>query len=82
MRIVEVFKTNVDDPFHAGVLIDLIHKTFTGYTANFDLEDCDRILRVKCASGSIQSVTLIKLLGHLGCQAEILSDEDQPVRKH
>ena len=49
--MVEVFKTNVKDPHHAAMLIDCIHKSFDGYNANFDLEDCDKILRVKSASG-------------------------------
>ncbi len=45
--MVEVFKTNVEDSSHADLLIEQIHKTYTHYTANFDLEDCDKILRVE-----------------------------------
>lgn len=72
--MVEVFKTNVEDPHHAAMLVACIHKTFAGYRANFDLEDCDKILRVKSA-GVIQSHVLIELLDDLGVVAEILPDD-------
>ena len=74
--MVEVFKTNVKDPHHAAMLIDCIHKSFDGYNANFDLEDCDNILRVKSASGFIQAHVLIDLLQDLGFIAEILPDDN------
>jgi hypothetical protein len=72
--MVEVFKTNVNLRVHAILVIEQIHKTFTGYKANFDLEDCDRILRVKSYTGSIESYRLIQLLKEQGFQAEVLPD--------
>ena len=72
--MVEVFKTNVKDRGHANRLIELIHGSFADYKANFDLEDCDNILRVKCITGSIQSASLINLLKDFGFHAEILPD--------
>lgn len=44
--MIEVFKTDVRNERDVNLLIALIHKTFGEYRANFDLEDCDRILRV------------------------------------
>jgi hypothetical protein len=73
--MVEVFKTNVNDKAVADKLIDQIHKTFIHYKANFDLQDCDNILRVKCMTGSIESIRLMYLLKESGCNAEILQDE-------
>jgi hypothetical protein len=72
--MVEVFKTNVKDRGHANRLIELIHSSFADYEANFDLEDCDNILRVKCISESIQSASLISLVKDFGFHAEILPD--------
>jgi hypothetical protein len=43
---VEVFKTNVADPNQAKWLVDQIERNFTGCKVNFDLDDCDRILRI------------------------------------
>lgn len=77
--MVEVFKTNVKDWDHANMLLDQIHKTFGDYKANFDLEDCDKILRVKCATGLIESSLLINLLKDFGFNAEVLPDDDQPI---
>jgi hypothetical protein len=72
--VVEVFKTNVQDRYHATVLIDQIHNAFENYRANFDLEDCDRILRVQCFDGYMNTDFLINLLKNFGFLAEILPD--------
>jgi len=72
--MVEVFKTNVEHRVHAIMLIEQIHKTFSGYRANFDLEDCDRILRVTSVTGSVEAGELIRLLGEMGFEAEVLPD--------
>ena len=69
---VEVFKTNVNTRRYANKLVDQIHKTFTQYNANFDLDDCDKILRVQCNEGIIKSSTLILFLKAKGCFAEVL----------
>lgn len=76
--MIEVFKTNVKEDCHANLLIDQIHKTFEGHEANFDLEDCDKILRVKCRSGLIQPSKFIRLLNDFGFHAEVLPDESKP----
>jgi hypothetical protein len=76
--MVEVFKTNVEDPDHARALVEEIHQTFRDYIANFDLEDCDNILRVECLSGIIHVPALIDFLQEFGCQAEVLPDEPPP----
>jgi hypothetical protein len=75
--MVEVFKTDVKNPDDAQTLIELIHATFGDYIANFDLEDCDKILRVQ--SGDVVHVSgIVSLLKGSGFNAEVLSDE-QPV---
>jgi hypothetical protein len=77
--MVEVFKTDVQYADDARMLTDRIHRAFPGYKANFDLEDCDRILRVACTHGDINPARIISLLNHMGVWAEVLADEiDQP----
>ena len=76
--MIEVFRTNVMDSDHASMLIDQIHKNFIDYKANFDLEDCDKILRVRCTE-LIESSLLINLLKDFGFNAEVLPDEPQIV---
>lgn len=73
--MVEVFKTNVERPLLAKLLVGIIHGELPGHRANFDLEDRDRILRVVCTPGEVQSGRIIELLAGFGCWAEILEDE-------
>ncbi|RPD46196.1 hypothetical protein DNI29_14415 [Hymenobacter sediminis] len=73
--MVEVFKTNVTARRHAQRLLTRIHKTFRHYRANFDLEDCDRILRVENSAGLVHPVGLISLLQEAGFQAEVLPED-------
>ena len=73
--MVEVFKTNIEDSLQAKWLISKIHETFYHYEANFDLDDCDNILRVECRRGLVESQILISFLEKYGCTAEVLKDE-------
>ena len=45
--MVEVFKTNVEDPAQAAKLVGLLQKRITNSSINFDLEDCDKVLRIE-----------------------------------
>lgn len=76
--MIEVFKTDVTCPDHAGVLVDLIHDAFPHYRANFDLQDCDRILRVVSTAGPVQTESLLLLVQAYGYSAEPLPDEVPP----
>ena len=76
---IEIFKTDVGDRDQANMLIDQIHKIFADYNANFDLEDCDNILRVTCTKGVIHASSLIDILKEQGCHAEVLTDNFPPM---
>ena len=45
--MIEVFKTNVEEACHAKNIIALLLQHFPGSKINFDLHDCDKILRVE-----------------------------------
>lgn len=45
--MVEIFKTNIDEQQQAEVLLKLLSKTFPEFKINFDLEDCDKVLRIE-----------------------------------
>lgn len=74
-EMVEIFKTNITDADKALALIEQIHGAFRGYKANFDLQDCDNILRIQSSTGIIHCTELIHFLKELGCIAQILPDE-------
>lgn len=73
--MVEVFRTNVKNREHASALVFRICKEFAHYKVNFDLDDCDRILRVECKTFPIETDRIINLVHHSGYIAEVLEDE-------
>lgn len=69
-KMVEVFKTNISDRTTANkVKADLYH-LFPGFKINFDLDDCDRILRVESEHIIPEEVT--RILNNKGFQCEML----------
>lgn len=66
---VAVFKTDVQRRTQANRLLNLLKQNQPGCRINFDLDDCDKILRVEgntlCCDKIIQ---LLKLNGH-ACEA-------------
>lgn len=50
---VEVFRTNVDSEELTQKIILYLQRIFPTYRVNFDLDDCDRILRVEPSTGHV-----------------------------
>lgn len=72
--MVEVFKTNVENDQDARLLLEEIHRAFLNYRATFDLQDCDKILRIQCQSGVVQTSAIINTLLEYGYFAEVLHE--------
>lgn len=72
--MVEVFKTNVQFASDANMLLHHMRNLFPCYQANFDLEDCDRILRIK-SFGNINVDSVVRLLTQSGFKCKVLEDE-------
>ncbi len=45
--MVEIFKTNVESPEDAALIVAQLLLQTPQFRINFDLDDCDRILRVE-----------------------------------
>ena len=45
--VVEIFKTNVQKESDRDYILASIKNQFPDYKINFDLEDCDKILRIE-----------------------------------
>ena len=73
--MVEVFKTNVCDPSMGRRILDALHARCALYVANFDLQDRDRVLRVKCLLGEVDAAEVIALLNLHGITAQVLPDD-------
>lgn len=71
--MIAIFKTNVQNKAQAKPVLNLLKEAFPGARINFDLNDCDKILR---AEGIKRSYTraIIHDLNKLGFQCEILND--------
>lgn len=78
--MVEVFKTNVTDHLEASWLIKQIQSSFATYKANFDLDDCDRVLCIKSSGGPVQPEYVIIILKEFGYDAQTLPD-DYPLQE-
>lgn len=68
--MVEVFKTNISDKTIANKIAEDLHSHFPGGKINFDLEDCDKILRVE--SDKVHPNEVTKILTHKGYLCEVL----------
>jgi len=68
--MIEVFKTNIENGAIANVLAAEIGMLFPGSSVDFDLDDCDRILRIK--GHSINAQSIIDILGQRGYFCELL----------
>lgn len=65
---IEVFRTNVTEP-DANSILQSLGKTFPEVKFNFDLDDCDRILR---AEGNYTVTDIIFALNQQGYLCELL----------
>ncbi len=69
-KMVEVFKTNVLDVERSNLLVERLLFHFPDNKINFDLQDCDKILRVE--GENILPVRIMELLNEEGHECEIL----------
>ncbi|OIV39902.1 hypothetical protein [Flavobacterium johnsoniae] len=68
--MIEVFKTNVQEVEQSIMIVGKLLEHFPNSIVNFDLEDCDKILRVHASS--ISNPKIIELLNSYGFQCEVL----------
>jgi hypothetical protein len=71
---VEIFATNVVDAKVADKLIHKISSINSNYIVNFDLEDCDRILRIECKKMPVNVAMIVQLVETAGFKAAWLQD--------
>jgi len=68
--VIEVFKTNVQEPAAAQRLVGILQQHYFNCKINFDLSDCDRILRVE--GENICPRTIGEIINNCGYQCEVL----------
>lgn len=70
--MIEVFKTNVQEDRQSAMLTCMLQQQLPGSDIHFDLEDCDRILRVKYPV--VRAAEIASLLKKHGFHCEALED--------
>lgn len=68
--MVEIFKTNVQEKSEAKLLVGLLLGHLPENKINFDLDDCDKILRVE--GENIEPVKVMMLVRSNGFDCEVL----------
>jgi hypothetical protein len=72
--MIEVFKTNIAKKQEAGIIENELLKILPGAGINFDLEDCDRVLRVESAHQNFDARHVIALVAKMGFECQVLTD--------
>ena len=68
--MVEVFKTNVQKKTQSKMLLCILSEIFPSSKINFDLSDCDKVLRVE--ADNIETLKIMILVKDYGYRCEIL----------
>lgn len=72
MEAVGVYKTDVDDKSKAKKILSEIRRVLPGSDPSFDLEDCDKVLRVENHSSGVDKSKIKKILKTYGHQLQVL----------
>jgi hypothetical protein len=57
--MIEVFKTNIDEDSDTNAITQRLLEQFPLSKINFDLEDCDKILRIESSFIDVKKVILL-----------------------
>ena len=68
--MVEVFKTDVQKKTQSKMLLCILSEAFPSFKINFDLSDCDKVLRVE--GDNIEALRIMTLVKEYGVKCEIL----------
>ena len=68
--MVEVFKTNVQKKTQSKMLLCILSEAFPSFKINFDLTDCDKVLRVE--GDNIEVGRIMILVKEHGFACELL----------
>ena len=68
--MVEVFKTNVQKKAQSKMLLCVLSEAFPSFKINFDLSDCDKVLRVE--GDNMETLRIMILVKEYGFTCEIL----------
>lgn len=65
--MIEVFKTNVEGTVQAKEIVNILLEHFPDNKINFDLHDCDKILRVEGISFCAEKIMTLVIENGFNC---------------
>ena len=68
--MVEVFKTNVQKKTQSKMMLCILSEAFPSFKINFDLSDCDKVLRVE--GENMEASSIMVLVKEHGFQCDLL----------
>lgn len=68
--MVEVFKTNVTKKSQSKILLCKLSETYPSLKINFDLSDCDKVLRIE--GDNMEAARIVSLVNEQGFTCEVL----------
>lgn len=68
--MIEVFKTDIRNKTTAKAILKILKQSFPTSNFNFDLNDCDKILRIESNKKNINKV--IEVINSQGFRCEVL----------
>jgi hypothetical protein len=72
--MVEIFRTNVNNRRLADRVLKTLRANLPAYRFNFDLDDCDRILRAQSAGIPIETTRVIRIVKDHSVKINVFED--------
>ncbi len=74
MAVIEIFKTNVEELSEARRIVEKLYQHFPSYRINFDLHDCDRILRVEANGDPVNTDSIVDIVKQYSVDIAVIPD--------
>jgi hypothetical protein len=72
--MVEIFRTNVNNRKLADRVLKTLRANLPAYRFNFDLDDCDRILRAQSEGAPIETTSVISIVKNHCIEISVFED--------
>jgi hypothetical protein len=69
---VEIFRTDVTSQQRADGIVSLLSEVWPELKFNFDLDDCDNVLRIEYGQNPVDISSIITFVKNLHCSIELL----------
>jgi hypothetical protein len=72
--MVEIFRTNVKNKKLAGKILKVLQAHLPAFNFNFDLDDCDKILRVQSNNTPVECSKIMQIVKGYSIEISLFED--------